>query len=101
MALTLELKDGSIIVPRSVFDVLDAIEEGLGIEARQYLEDYLEDEEEIYESDDHYRTVLENIDYIITGMGKLLLAKRLNRKALLDSLEQVEALVRREMRGFT
>ena len=43
MADVLELKDGSLITPVNVFDVLDVVEEHMGTDIRQYLEAYFAD----------------------------------------------------------
>ena len=61
--LVLELLDGNLITPLNIFDVLDVVEENLGTEVRQYLEDYFEDEDEPEEvsMDEHYKEVLETV----------------------------------------
>ena len=97
MAYTLILKDGGVIVPKSVFDVLDIVEETLGVDARQYLEDYLEDKECSFDTDDHYQTVLENIDYMVSGLQNLLQTKRLNREAVDERIAHLESLIHREL----
>ena len=42
MAYVLELTDGSLLIPMSLFDVLDVVEESVGTDVRQYLEEWLE-----------------------------------------------------------
>ena len=63
--MVLELLDGNLITPHSIFDVLDVVEEQLGTEVRQYMEDYLEGgEPEKVSTDEHYIEVLENVEDI-------------------------------------
>ena len=68
--MVIELKDGSLITPMGVFDVLDVVEEYLGTDLRQYLEDWFEnDREELTEDErfdelrEHYVSVLETAEY--------------------------------------
>ena len=39
--MTLELLDGSLISPTSLFDALDTVEEYCGTDLRQYMENFL------------------------------------------------------------
>lgn len=68
--MTLELKDGSFIVPQTIFDVLDIIEEELGTDVRQYLEGYFVEGEEPVDKDEHIQAVLETLEGIVTDMEK-------------------------------
>ena len=53
--MTLELKDGSIIVPRSIFDVFDVVEEYMGTDIREYLETWFEEPGGPVEADEQDR----------------------------------------------
>ena len=45
MPHVLEIKGGELLTPFNVFDVMDAVEDYMGTDIRQYLEEYLEGEE--------------------------------------------------------
>lgn len=98
--MVIELKDGSLITPMSVFDVLDVVEEYLGTDLRQYLEDWFEnDREELTEDErfdelkEHYVSVLETAEY---ELGQL---PRQKKKEQAQTLERVQELIRRAIHG--
>ena len=92
MAYVLELTDGSLLIPMSLFDVLDVVEESVGTDVRQYLEEWLETEqveltedERFEELKDHYETVLS------------VIADELNREDKQEALKRVKTIIRREI----
>ena len=100
MPQVIELKDGSLVTPLTVFDAMEAVEEYLGTDMRQYLEDFFEDEaalppdgEEIRE---HYIQILMNIEDVVEGLVKGLEARRLNRRSLQERVDRLREMIRRE-----
>jgi len=93
MAQTLQLKNGDIVVPFGLMDALDAVEEYLGSDIREYLEDWFEEPGETVEPDEHYKDVLETIEY---ELGKL---PRQKKKEQEETLQRVQTLIRRELNG--
>ena len=105
MADVLELKDGSLITPVNVFDVLDVVEEYLGTDRGQYLEAYfvdgkivtLSDGDSLAEMKDHYQQVLMNIDDVaVEVIKKTNQRQRFSREAIRTCMEQIRDIVRRE-----
>ncbi|MBR2258233.1 MAG: hypothetical protein IJ899_13060 [Blautia sp.] len=105
MADVLELKDGSLITPVNVFDVLDVVEEHMGTDIRQYLEAYfadgkivtLSEGDSLEEMKDHYLQILMNVDDIAVEVIKKTNGRqRLCREAIRTSMEQIRDVVRRE-----
>jgi len=98
--MTLELKDGGIIAPRDVFEVLDTVEEYTGTDVRQYLEDYLGcDTPEVQSMEEHTVELLEAIDYIAFSIGCKLDGKKLNKEELQFEVENIRKLIRRATDG--
>ena len=93
MAQTLELKNGEIIVPFGLMDALDAVEEYMGSDIREYLEDWFEEPGETVEPEEHYTEVLETVEY---ELSKLPRQKKKEQEA---TLERVQNLIRREIDG--
>ena len=97
MAQVLELKDGSLITPFGLFDMLDAVQEYMGTDARDYLESWFEEEPREPLGDealrDHYITVLEIIDTQLSGL------ENRKKKEREDTQARVQMLLRREING--
>ena len=91
--MVIELKNGEVIVPFGLMDALDAVEEYLGSDIREYLEDWFEEPGEMIEPDEHYTEVLETIEY---ELGKL---PRQKKKEQEETLHRVQTLIRREING--
>jgi len=96
MAHVLELSDGSLITPIGLFDALDVVEEYMGTEMRQYLEEWFDEgQEELTEDErfeelrEHYRTVLMNIS---DEVDRMLTRKQKMR----DGLQKIKNMIRRE-----
>ena len=95
--MTLELIDGSLISPTSLFDALDTVEEYCGTDLRQYMENFLAGEDVPVEKDEHLLEVLESIEKIAEEIRRDTEQKRLSRKHIQDNLGCLIATLRREM----
>ena len=93
MPHVLEIKGGERLTPLNVLDVMEAVEDYMGTDIRQYLEEYLleaESEageiagEEIY---DHYKQVLMNIKDETEAAVRLMEKPRMVRKAIRVTLD--------------
>ena len=88
MPHVLEIKGGELLTPFNVFDVMDAVEDYMGTDIRQYLEEYLEgvesDAEEITDDEiaDHYKQVLLNIRDETEEVLRLIEKPRMDRETL-------------------
>lgn len=91
--MVIELKDGNVIVPTSIFDALDVVEEQMGTDIREYLEDWFEEPGEPVGVDEHYREVLETAEMELEAMG------RQKKKEQEKTLERVLTMLRREING--
>lgn len=103
--MTLQLSDGNLIVPLSVFDVLDTVEEYLGTDVRQYLENYFSEEsawENLPEGEkvdlllEHYQTVLDGIDETLSDVARLMHQNPVKRKKVIEDLEIVRRIIEKE-----
>ena len=107
MAEVLELKDGSLVTPVNVFDVLDVVEEYLGMDARQYLEEcfssegvtMLDKDDSLLILREHYTQVLENIEDVVGELEKKMQEKRMRREAINSCIRRIRCMVRRERIG--
>ena len=95
--MTLELIDGSLISPTSLFDALDTVEEYCGTDLRQYMELFLAGEDIHVEKDEHLLEVLESIEKIAEEIRRDTEQKRLSRKHIQENLGCLIATLRREM----
>ena len=95
--MTLELLDGSLISPTSLFDALDTVEEYCGTDLRQYMENFLAGEDVPVEKDEHLLEVLESIEKIAEEIRRDTEQKRLSRKHIQENLGCLIATLRREM----
>lgn len=95
--MTLELLDGSLISPTSLFDALDTVEEYCGTDLRQYMENFLAGEDVPVEKDEHLLEVLESIEKIAEEIRRATEQKRLSRKHIQENLGCLIATLRREM----
>ena len=102
MPHVLEIKGGELLTPLNVLDVMEAVEDYMGPDIRQYLEEYLleaESEageiagEEIY---DHYKQVLMNIKDETEAAVRLMEKPRMDRKAIRVTLDIILKMIERE-----
>ena len=106
------LKDGSLLTPFGIRDLLDAVEQCAGSDLREALESYIsENVSDIaeYESEyermdreldmarDHQRQVLCNIMEEADALDSLLQDSRLNRKRMQDSVRIIRQMINREL----
>ena len=107
MADVLELKDGSFVTPINVFDVLDVVEEYIGTDTRQYLEECfiseniieLDKDDSLFALKDHYSQVLMNIDDVAEELEKKMQEKQMSRDAINGCIQRIRSVVRREKIG--
>lgn len=112
MPHVLRLKDGRLISPFDVGDVLEIVEEYAGEEVRHYLEEYFEEniqeatdfeaqaadyEKELEQQGDHHRAVLCNVREEVEALEILLQDKRLNRARMQGVIKTLYQMVNREL----
>lgn len=112
MATSLEVKGGEIIVPFSISDVMDCVEDYMGSEVRQYLEDYLmdnttdtqemEEEMELTERNaqeivQRYRDVLSAVEEIVDLTEIRYMGKRVDRQGILKQFDSIRKMIRKEL----
>ena len=102
MPHVLEIKGGELLTPLKVFDVLEAVEDYMGTDIRQYLEEYLEDAQsdaaELTDDEitDHYKQILMNIKDETEETLKLTEKPRMDRRAIQDALNLIVKMIGRE-----
>lgn len=112
MPHVMKMKDGRLLTPFDLKDVLEAVEEYAGEEPRRYIEEYLEDniqevgdfeaqateyETQMERKGDHQRQVLCNIREEVEALDQLLHEPRLNRKRMLGAVKILWQMVNREL----
>ena len=112
MPHVLRMKDGKLITPFDLDDVLEAVEEYGGDEGGEELEEdlsdtvnlekeldgmYREHEEELERQGDHQRALLNEIREEAESLGVLLDAPRLDRKKLKQTAENIWRMCYREL----
>ena len=102
--MLLQLNDGNMIAPLSVFDVLETVEEYLGTEVRQYLEDYFSDENPRSDLPDalleHYQSVLGGIEDAVLEADILMHKNPIKRKRIIENLENIQKMIEKERQNF-
>lgn len=98
MPHVLEIKGGELLTPFNVFDVMDAVEDYMGTDIRQYLEGVESDAEEITDDEiaDHYKQVLLNIRDETEEVLRLIEKPRMDRKAIRETLNLIVKMIGRE-----
>ncbi len=103
--MTLELLDGRIIAPLNVFDVLDAVEEYMGTDVRQFLEEYftdgdpwesLPDDEKTKRLQEHHEDVMDAVEDLVLRAEYLVKRKPIDRKRALEVLNAIKKLIYRK-----
>lgn len=112
MPHVMKMKDGRLLTPFDLKDVLEAVEEYAGEEPRKYIEEYLEDniqevgdfeaqateyETRMERTGDHNRQVLCNIREEVEALDQLLQEPRLNRKRMQGAVKILWQMVNREL----
>ena len=108
----IQLKDGSLLTPFDIRDLLDAVEQCAGGELREALEDYIsenvgdiDDYEKEYDrmdreldmARDHQRQVLCNIMEEVDALDILLNDDRLNRRRMQGAVKIIRQMINREL----
>ena len=112
MPHAIEMKDGKILTPFDIKDMLDAVQDYAGEELRREIESYIDtnvedidDYEKEYdrmEQDnerlaDHQRSVLCNIRDEVDALDTLLHDTRLNRARMLGAVRIIQQMINREL----
>ena len=112
MPHVLKMKDGKLLTPFGIRDLLDAVEDYAGEELRREIESYIDtnvedigDYEKEYdrmEQDnerlaDHQRSVLCNIRDEVDALDTLLQDTRLNRRRMQGAVRIIQQMINREL----
>ena len=112
MPHAIEMKDGKILTPFGIKDMLDAVQDYAGEELRREIESYIDtnvedidDYEKEYdrmEQDnerlaDHQRSVLCNIRDEVDALDALLHDTRLNRARMQEAVRIIQQMINREL----
>ena len=112
MPHAIEMKDGKILTPFGIKDMLDAVQDYAGEELRREIESYIDtnvedidDYEKEYdrmEQDnerlaDHQRSVLCNIRDEVDALDALLHDTRLNRARMQGAVRIIQQVINREL----
>lgn len=106
------LKDGSLLTPFDIRDLLDAVGQCAGSDLREALEAYISEnvsdiseyeseyecmERELDMTRDHQRQVLCNIMEEVDALDSLLHDNRLNRKQMQGAVKIIRQMINREL----
>ena len=112
MPHVIELKDGRLITPFSLEDVLREIDSAMGYEVRQYIEEWKADvdddreadrydraeaEKELEQVKDHNHSVLCDIREEIDALNDLISAERMDRKKIQRAVRNISQMLYREL----
>ena len=112
MPHSIKLKNGELIVPFEIDDLLEEVERHMGSEARRYIEDWKDAVEEEREYDafdreeaekemervqDHNRSVLVDLKLEAEALDELLDADRMNRKSLREVVRRMGCMINQEL----
>ena len=114
MPHVIQLKDGKLLIAFEIRDVLEVVEIDIriGQETRKYIEEYLEEniqdtkdfetqlteyEKEIDQMGDHQRHILCDVLEEMDALDGLLREQRLNRKRILEAVNNIRQIVNREL----
>lgn len=112
MPHVLKMKDGKLLTPFGIRDLLDAVEDYAGEDLRREIEEYVEtnvqdidDYEKEYDRmdqenkriADHQRSVLCNIRDELEALDTLLQDTRLNRRRMQGAVRIIQQIINREL----
>ena len=112
MPHVLKMKDGKLLTPFGIRDLLDAVEDYAGEDLRREIEEYIapnvegidayEKEYDRMERDgerlaDHQRSVLCNIRDEVDALDALLQDTRLNRRRMQGAVRIIQQMINREL----
>ena len=100
MAHVLELRDGEIVIPFNLYDMLDIVDDKMGTDARLYLEEYFNDEIEEMESgvDERYAQVFELILDKLREVNTT--GSKQKRKEALDAIRMIVERELKRIEGY-
>ncbi|WP_298031043.1 hypothetical protein [uncultured Dysosmobacter sp.] len=104
----IKLNDGSLEIVADMRDFIDLIDRHLGIEARHWLEEAIDEEltnnlyaeeleREIDDLKEYHRSVMKNIRKHGEKLGKLICEKELNRREISNTVGAIGTITWREM----
>ena len=112
MPHAIELKDGKILTPFGIRDLLDAVQDYAGEELAREIEEYIDTnvadiddyekefdrlEQENERLADHYRGVLNDIREEVDALDTLLHDTRLNRTRMQGAVKIIRQMIHREL----
>ena len=112
MPHVLKMKDGKLLTPFGIRDLLDAVQDYAGEELRREIEEYIEInvqdideyekeydrmEKELDMARDHQRQVLCNIMEEVDALDILLHDDRLNRRRMQGAVKIIRQMINREL----
>lgn len=112
MPHAIEMKDGKILTPFGIRDLLDAVQDYAGEELRREIESYIDtnvEDIDDYEKEydrlgqenerlaDHYRSVLNDIQEEVHALDILLHDTRLNRARMQGAVKIIRQMINREL----
>lgn len=112
MPHVIQLKDGKLLIAFEIRDVLGVVGNYTGQETRKYIEEYLEEniqdtkdfetqlteyEKEIDRMGEHQRHILCDVLEEMDALDGLLRGQRLNRKRILEAVNNIRQIVNREL----
>ena len=112
MPHAIEMKDGKILTPFGIKDMLDAVQDYAGEELRREIESYIDtnvEDIDDYEKEydrmehdnerlaDHQRSVLCNIRDEVDALDTLLQETRLNRRRMQGAVRIIQQMINREL----
>lgn len=112
MPHAIEMKDGKILTPFGIRDLLDAVQDYAGEELRREIESYIDTnvgdiddyekefdrlEQENERLADHYRSVLNDIQEEVHALDILLHDTRLNRTRMQGAVKIIRQIINREL----
>ena len=98
MPHVLKMKDGKLLTPFGIRDLLDAVEDYAGEELRREIEEYIDNNVQDGERlADHQRSVLCNIRDEVDALDTLLQDTRLNRRRMQGAVRIIQQMINREL----
>ena len=112
MSHVLKMKDGKLLTPFGIRDLLDAVQDYAGEELRREIEEYIEtnvQDIDNYEKEydrmerdgerlaDHQRSVLCNIRDEVDALDTLLQDTRLSRRRMQGAVKIIRQMINREL----
>ena len=112
MPHVLKMKDGKLLAPFGIRDLLDAVQDYAGEELRREIEEYIETNVQDIDDDekkddrmeqenerlaDHQRSVLCDIRDEVDALDTLLQDTRLNRRRMQGAVRIIQQMINREL----